>query len=176
MNTHIDVALILCNPDVIELVSLVLLRCNLKSCGVEPGEGTERIEDLIAFWNPHVVVFDLDPPYERSAAVALHLLDRFPDCSFIMTCADAGLALKRAPWLRGQRLFQKPYALSEIADAVQTCSVSSQRSASSVTTERFLDPSRNVVKFLRDTEPENCSQALVCDTPPWRKSNDCLAG
>jgi hypothetical protein len=119
MNTQIDVALILCNPDVIELVSLALFQSDLTACGVEPYEGVERIEDLIAFWDPNVVIYDLNPPYERSAAVALHLLDRFPDCSFIMTCADHRLAVKRAPWLRGQRVFQKPYELSEIAAAVR---------------------------------------------------------
>jgi hypothetical protein len=118
MNTHIDVALILWNTDVIQLVSLVLLNRDLKSCGLEPSEGPKRIEDLIVSCSPSVVVFDLDPPYDHSAAVALHLLDRFPDRSFVMTCADPSLALKKAPWLSGHPMFQKPYEVDKIANTV----------------------------------------------------------
>ncbi|HYR41392.1 MAG TPA: hypothetical protein VER98_00070 [Terriglobia bacterium] len=120
MKTLIDVALILWNTDVIELVSLVLLRRNLKSCGLEPSQGLEKIEDLIASGSPSVVVFDLDPPYDRSAAIALGLLDRFPDCSFVMTCADSALARKKAPWLSGHPVFQKPYEIDEIANTVRS--------------------------------------------------------
>jgi hypothetical protein len=120
MNTRTDVALILWNTDVIQLVSLVLLHRNLKSCGLEPSEGTERIEDLIVSCSPSVVVFDLDPPYDRSAAVALRLLRRFPDRSFVMTCADPPIALKNAPWLSRHPLFQKPYELDEIANTVRS--------------------------------------------------------
>jgi hypothetical protein len=118
MNTSIDVTLILWNKDVIQLVTLILLHWNLRSIGVEPSEGPEKIEDLIASSSPAVVVYDLDPPYDRSAAVTLRLLDRFPECSFVMTCADPALALKSAPWLSGHPVFQKPYELDEVAYTV----------------------------------------------------------
>jgi hypothetical protein len=120
MNINIDVALILWNTDVIELVSLVLLHRNLSSSGLEPSEGAERMEDLIVSCGPRVVVFDLDPPYVRSAGVALRLLDRFPGPSFVMTCADPTLALCNAPWLSGHPMFQKPYEIDVIADTVRS--------------------------------------------------------
>ncbi|PYS17624.1 MAG: hypothetical protein DMG11_34620 [Acidobacteria bacterium] len=88
MNTRIDVALILWNPDVIQLVSFVLLHRNLRSRGVEPSRGAEEIQDLIASCGPTVVVFDLKPPYDESSSVVRSLLCRFPDRSFVMTCAD----------------------------------------------------------------------------------------
>lgn len=118
MNTRIDVALILWNPDVIELLSLMLYRRHLKSCGVEPSEDADTIERLIVLNNPSVVVFDLGPPYELSAAVALHLLDRFPDRSFVMTCADSCLARKAAPWLFCYPMFEKPYEISAMVNMV----------------------------------------------------------
>src|SRR4029453_2627908 len=118
MNTSIDVALILWNPDVIELVSLTLRGRNLKSSGLEPAEGIEKIEELIVSRGPRVVIFDLDPPYHRSAAVALHLMARFSDCSFVMTCADRSLAVKAAPWLRLHPVFQKPYEPDEMVRTV----------------------------------------------------------
>src|SRR5262245_1886216 len=120
MNRRIDVALFLWNPDVIELLSLVLLQRNLVSRGVEPSEGPATIQRLIASWHPNVVVFDLDPPYDRSAAIARHLLDRFPKCPLVVTCADSALALKRAPWLSGQRLFEKPYEMDDVANTVRS--------------------------------------------------------
>jgi hypothetical protein len=120
MNTPIDVALILWNTDVIDLVSLVLLRRNLLSCGCEPSEGAENIEELIVSCGPRVVIFDLDPPYDRSATVALRLLNRFPDRLFVMTCADSALALKKAPWLSGLPIFQKPYEVDEVATIVSS--------------------------------------------------------
>ena len=120
MNTPIDVALILWNTDVIDLVSLVLLRRNLLSCGCEPSEGAENIEELIVSCGPRVVIFDLDPPYDRSATVALRLLNRFPDRLFVMTCADSALALKKAPWLSGLPIFQKPYEVDEVASIVSS--------------------------------------------------------
>jgi len=120
MNTPIDVALILWNTDVIDLVSLVLLRRNLLSCGCEPSEGAENIEELIVSCGPRVVIFDLDPPYDRSATVALRLLNRFPDRLFVMTCADSALALKKAPWLSGLPMFQKPYEVDEVATIVSS--------------------------------------------------------
>ena len=128
MNTHTDVALILWNPDVIQLVSLVLLHRNLKSCGVEPSEGPDIIEDLIESCEPSVVVFDLDPPYERSASIVQQLRDRFPDRSFVMTCADPALALKKAPWLSRVPVFQKPYEVDEIANTVRSMVRRSTRS------------------------------------------------
>jgi len=120
MNTTTDVALILWNTDVIDVVSFVLLRRNLRSRGLEPSEGRERIEDLILSCNPSVVIFDLDPPYDRSAAIVSDLLDRFRDCSFVMTCADSNLALKKAPWLSRYALFQKPYEIDEMANTVRS--------------------------------------------------------
>ena len=120
MNTTTDVALILWNTDVIDVVSFVLLRRNLRSRGLEPSEGRERIEDLILSCSPSVIIFDLDPPYDRSAAIVSDLLDRFRDCSFVMTCADSNLALKKAPWLSRYALFQKPYEIDEMANTVRS--------------------------------------------------------
>ena len=117
-NSRTDVALILWNEDVIQLVSLVLLHHHLKSSGIEPGEGADRIENLIVSRRPRVVVFDLDPPYDRSAAVARYLLNRFPDCGFVMTSADSARARRTAPWLVGHPMFQKPYEMDEIANTI----------------------------------------------------------
>lgn len=119
MNTRIDVALILWNTDVIELLSFVLFRRNLTSLGLEPSEAAERIEDLILSCGPSVAVYDLDPPYDRSAAAARQLSRRFPDVSFVMTCADPALALKNAPWLCEHPVFQKPYEIDDIVSAVR---------------------------------------------------------
>lgn len=120
MNTTTDVALILWNTDVIDVLSFALLRRDLKSRGLEPSEGRERIEDLILSCSPSVVIFDLDPPYDRSAAIALGLLNRFRECFFVMTCADSNLALKKAPWLSRYALFQKPYEIDEIVNTVRS--------------------------------------------------------
>jgi DNA-binding NarL/FixJ family response regulator len=119
MNTHTDVALILWNPDVIELVSLILQRRNLTSCGVEPSNGPKVIEDLITSSQPNVVVFDLEPPYDHSADVVKWLLYRFPDPSLVITCADKALALKKAPWLSDYPVLQKPYEMDDIANVVR---------------------------------------------------------
>ena len=118
MKNRTDVALILWNEDVIDLVSLVLLGRDLISHGFEPSEGLDRMENLIALGSPRVVVFDLKPPYARSSEVALQLMARFPNMSFVITCADRTLALKSAPWLSSHRLFQKPYDIDEIASTV----------------------------------------------------------
>ena len=118
MKTHVDVALILWNKDVIQLLSFVLSKQNLKSTGVEPSEGLQQIEHLIASSEPLVVVFDLEPPYYRSAPLMLRLVERFHQCSFVMTCADPVLALKNAPWLSNYPFFQKPYQLNEIVETV----------------------------------------------------------
>src|SRR5262245_35927928 len=106
---NINIALILWNTDVIDLMSFVLCQQKLTSRGVEPSQGEERIEELIASCNPSVVVFDLEPPYARSSAVLLHLVKRFPDRSFVLTCADPVLAVMSAPRLLGHPIFQKPY-------------------------------------------------------------------
>jgi len=45
-------------------------------------------------------------------------LNRFPECAFVMTCADPAVALQMAPWLSGHHIFQKPYELDEISAAV----------------------------------------------------------
>src|SRR6516162_4270014 len=120
MNASTDVALILWNPDVIDLMSFVLLRRNVRSRGIEPSEGPERVSDFIRSCSPAVVVLDLDPPYTRSAADALYLLDRFPNQPFVMTCADRMLALSKASWLSCHPLFQKPYQLDDIAQTVHS--------------------------------------------------------
>jgi hypothetical protein len=120
MNIHIDVALILWNPDVIELVSMVLLNRDLKSFGVEPSADPVAVEHLIAAAEPSVVVFDLEPPYERSAILAMRLRDRFPNRSFVITCADAKSAVKKAPWLSGHAVFQKPYEIDALANTVRS--------------------------------------------------------
>jgi hypothetical protein len=117
MDTHIDVALILWNPDVIQLMSMVLWHRHLSSSGVEPYE-REKVQNLIESGKPSVVVFDLDPPYQRSAAVLSGLMARFSGCSFIMTCADPALALKFVPWLSGYQVFQKPYPIDELGNAI----------------------------------------------------------
>ncbi len=44
--------------------------------------------------------------------------NRFIDRSFVMTCADPMLAVKATPWLSGHNIFQKPYAMADIADTV----------------------------------------------------------
>jgi hypothetical protein len=117
MDTHFDVALILWNPDVIQLLSMVLRLRHLSSSGVEPYD-RENVQKLIESGKPSVVVFDLDPPYQRSAAVLSDLMTRFSGCSFIMTCADPPLALKFVPWLSTYRVFQKPYPIDELGNAI----------------------------------------------------------
>jgi DNA-binding NtrC family response regulator len=120
MKRNIDVALVLWNPDVIQLMSHVLCRRNLASTGIEPSEGMERITDVIASSGAPVVVFDLDPPYARSAAAAKELLNRFPDRGFVMTCADPLLAVKSAPWLAMYSIFQKPYETDDVVAIVSS--------------------------------------------------------
>jgi hypothetical protein len=119
MNTqNVDVALILWNPDVIEWVSFVLTQLNFKSCGIEPSAGVQNIEQLIGSRGPRVVVYDLDPPYQKSAGVFLNLLDQFPDRAFLATCADPVLAVKAAPWLVCHVVLQKPYTPDLIGKTV----------------------------------------------------------
>ena len=118
MKRNADVALILWNPDVIQLMSLVLGRRKLISSGLEPSAGTDKITDVIASCGAPVIVFDLAPPYCSSAAVLRDLMNRFPDRSFLMTCADPVLAIRKAPWLAMHMLFQKPYEADDLAQTV----------------------------------------------------------
>src|SRR5215510_315080 len=82
---RLDVALILWNSDVIEWVSYVLLQQDFRCCGIEPSDGVNRIEDLIAATRPRLVMLDLAPPYEKSTNDFLHLLERFPRQKFVIT-------------------------------------------------------------------------------------------
>jgi DNA-binding NtrC family response regulator len=118
MNNHTDVALILFNSDVIDLMSFVLLDADLKSSGFEPSEGEDKIEEFISSHRPGLVIFDLDPPYRQSTVVLKRLLNRFPDLPFVMTCADPKLAITAAPWLSCHHVFRKPYEPDEIRDVV----------------------------------------------------------
>ena len=120
MSIRSEVALVLWNEDLIQLLSMVLLRRDLISSGIEPSQGVEAIEGLIESCNATVVVFDLDPPYGRSAASLLRLLDRFHERSFVVTCADPVLALKSAPWLCGYPIFQKPYELDDLVTTISS--------------------------------------------------------
>jgi hypothetical protein len=132
MNISIDVALIVWNTDVIDLLSMILDDRQLRSSGIEPSRGERVIEEFIATRSPSVVIFDLHPPYDQSAAVALGLMDQFADRSFVITCADRKGALKAAPWLRFYPLFQKPYAPDEIADTVRSLVKRSFKGAAAV--------------------------------------------
>ena len=118
MSAQIDVALILWNTDVIQWVSFILLQQNLQCCGIEPSDGAQKMEELIASRSPSVVVFDLAPPYQDSAAVFLRLLDRFPDRAFVITCADPVFARRVAPWLSCHLTLQKPYEAEVIEKVV----------------------------------------------------------
>ncbi len=120
MRTLADVALIVWNPDVIQLLAFVLRKHDLECIGTEPSQGVEAIEPLIRAAAPSVVVFDLAPPYTRSATVVQHLMERFSNYSFVMTCADPILALKSAPFLARYPVFQKPYELNEIASTIES--------------------------------------------------------
>jgi hypothetical protein len=128
MSTQRDVALFLWNEDIIHMMSWLLLDRNVESDGVEPSEGEDAIESRIACWNPKIVVFDLIPPYQDSAAVLARLIDRFPEMRFIVTCADTTLALRKAPWLSRLRLFQKPYDPYALVDQIQAAVAPSYKS------------------------------------------------
>ena len=120
MKQSVDVALILWNRDVIDLVAWVLSQHQLTSRGIEPSEGTERMENFIFSCSPTVVVMDLEPPYHRSGVAAMYLQRRFPEHSFVMTCADSALARKNAPWVSCFPIFQKPYAIDEIGNTLDS--------------------------------------------------------
>ena len=120
MKNDTDVALVLCNPDVIDMVSFVLSRARISSSGVEPYEGEERVKEFIASCAPSVVVYDLEPPYRASTAVLNRLLNRFHDLAFVITCADKKLATDAAPWLVCHPILQKPYEPEEIRDIIDS--------------------------------------------------------
>jgi hypothetical protein len=113
-------------------MSAVLDDWNLSSNGIEPSEGLGKIEDLIETGNPGVVVFDLDPPYSRSSRIAWQLVDRFPDRSFVLTCADPVLAVKSAPWLSRHPIFQKPYETNKLAGTIRSLAIRALRSLAMV--------------------------------------------
>jgi len=125
MQKHADVALIVWNPDVIQLLTYVLKGRDLHCVGAEPSEGADGIEDVIASCSPAVVVFDLDPPYHRSGAVLMRLLQRFESASFVITCADPILVLRSVPDFARYPLFQKPYPLDKFASTLQTLALQS---------------------------------------------------
>src|SRR5262249_4523104 len=133
MKRPTDVALLLWNPDVIQLMTWLLLDRDLGSCGVEPSEDPEVIEDLIASRHPAVIVFDLIPPYEISASILRRLADRFPELSVVVTCADSSLALKKALWLSAHPLFQKPYDAEAVANVVSSLVVSARQGYGALT-------------------------------------------
>jgi hypothetical protein len=87
---------------------------------MEPSEDIDSIISLIVSRRPRVILFDLAPPYKRSASVFFNLRDRFRDRSFILTCADPILAIKNAPRLSGYPVFQKPYEIDEVAKVAQS--------------------------------------------------------
>lgn len=119
MTKDIDVALILWNPDVIHLATVVLEQRNLKSGGLEPYHTIQEIEEWVVCCEASVVVFDLGPPYNMSARVALYLLNRFPERSFVFTCADPQLATKVAPALSVHPILRKPYYPEEMGNVVE---------------------------------------------------------
>ena len=119
MNTYIDVALILWNPDVIQMASFVLEQRCLKAKGLEPYYRIQNIEHWIACCDPTVVVFDLRPPYYMSVRVARRLLERFPDRSFVFTIADPQLAINIAPWLLCHPILRKPYCPERMGRIVE---------------------------------------------------------
>lgn len=156
MTASIDVALILWNADVIQLVSMILGQQNLQSCGVEPSEGAERIEELIECCSPAVVVFDLDPPYNRSTAVVLHLLGRFPDPAFVITCADPLLALKAAPWLSRFPMLQKPYAPDQIGETVSSVVKRTSHELAGRNSEFAADPGPTALGLCEGSRKAHC--------------------
>jgi hypothetical protein len=117
MNRKTDVALLIWSLDVIEVMSLALLDRHLAAAGLEPAEDIQSMEEFIRSCDPSVVVFDLAPPYRRSARTAELLLRRFPSLPFVFTCADRRLAQMQESWLSSCPVLQKPYdvcAFSEL--------------------------------------------------------------
>jgi hypothetical protein len=133
MNTHRDVALFLWNSDIIEMMSWLLLDRHVDSDGVEPSEGYDAIAELILHWTPKVVVFDLMPPYQASSEELARLVKRFPNASFVITCADSTLAQKRASWLSAFPVFEKPYDPFALAHVIHDMVTLCDKSYKSVT-------------------------------------------
>ena len=125
MKAYVDVALVVWNPDIIQLLSFALQTHDLNGVGIEPSEGTRNIARFLDFADAPVVVFDLEPPYNRSAAGLLPLLQKFQQRAFVVTCADPVLALKSAPYLARYPVFQKPYDIGKIVSTIQTLARSS---------------------------------------------------
>lgn len=113
-----DVALVLWNVDVIDLVASLLRERRLSVVGLEPREETERIQEVLTARGPRVVVFDLAPPYRRSGQVAADLLRSFKSSKFIFTCADPKVAFMMEPWLSCYQVFQKPYDVMDLTDVI----------------------------------------------------------
>ncbi len=120
MSTRTDAALIMHNPDVIEMVAFFLGMYNLQARGLELFSPQETIENWIADYDSAAVVFDLAPPYKRSTAVARDLVHRFSDRLFIFTCADPVLAVRDAEWLQDYPLFQKPYEPLDLVGLIRS--------------------------------------------------------
>jgi AmiR/NasT family two-component response regulator len=120
MNIYSDVALVLWNRDVIELVSMILLTRNLKARGIEPSDDVAQVEEFILTCAPTVVVLDLEPPYHQSVSKAQYLLNRFPDRPFVLTCADPALATTAAPWLSVHPLYQKPFEIDALVEKIHS--------------------------------------------------------
>jgi hypothetical protein len=118
-----DVVLIVWGVDVIELMALALQDCHLTAVGLEPAEEMDRIEEFITSYDPSVIVFDLAPPYRRSAEAAILLLCRFPWLAAVFTCADRKLAQNQEPWLSCRPIFQKPYDIDAITGLIASLAV-----------------------------------------------------
>jgi DNA-binding NtrC family response regulator len=119
---HRDVALILCNPDVIDLVAYLLARRNMTYVGLDPWAGIDSMQRLILRQRPACVVLDLIPDYRSSGQYALRLMKLYPESKFIFTAADPQVALARLPWLKGYATFQKPFDPILLADLITSMS------------------------------------------------------
>jgi hypothetical protein len=119
---HRDVALILCNPDVIDLVAYLLVRRNMTYVGLDPWAGIDSMQRLILRHRPACVVLDLIPDYRSSGQYALRLMKLYPESKFIFTAADPQVALARLPWLKGYATFQKPFDPILLADLITSMS------------------------------------------------------
>ena len=119
---HRDVALILCNPDVIDLVGYLLARRNMTYVGLDPWAGVSSMQGLVSMHRPACVVMDLIPDYRSSGQYALKLMKLHPESKFIFTAADPQLALARLPWLKGYATFQKPFDPILLTDLIASMS------------------------------------------------------
>ena len=119
---HRDVALILCNPDVIDLVAYLLARRNMTYVGLNVGRRELDARTRFSVHRPACVVMDLIPDYRSSGQYALKLMKLHPEAKFIFTAADPQLALTRLPWLKGYATFQKPFDPILLADLITSMS------------------------------------------------------